>query len=124
MSIEEVDKIARGRVWSGEDAHERGLVDNLGGLDEAIASAAALAELGDEYAVRYVEKEASFQEKMMRQFLTRAVAWFGPAETSFRGAGMPAIQRSLLDFVRRETEMLASLNDPNGIYAFCDCEVE
>ncbi len=122
MSIDDVDRIARGRVWSGQDAHERGLVDNLGGLDEAIAAAAAMAEMGDGYAVRYVEKQPSFQEKMMRLFLTRAATWMG--EPSFRGAGLPTFQRSLLDFVRRETEMLASLNDPNGIYALCDCEVE
>ena len=124
MSVEEVDKIARGRVWSGQDAHEMGLVDNLGGLEDAIASAAAMAEMGEEYAVRYVEKEPSFGEKLARQFLSRATTWFGPAETDFRGAGIPPIQRSLLDLVRRETEMLSSLNDPNGVYALCDCEVE
>ena len=39
-------------------------------------------------------------------------------------ASLPPVQRSLLDFVRRETEMLSSLNDPNGVYALCDCEVE
>ncbi len=124
MSVEEVDKIARGRVWSGQDAQQIGLVDNMGGLDEAIASAAAMAELGEDYAVRYIEKQPSFSEKMARQFLTRAADWFGPVETDFRGAGLPPIQRSLLEMVRRETEMLASLNDPNGVYAICDCDLE
>jgi protease-4 len=124
MSAEEVDRIARGRVWSGQDAHERGLIDNLGGLAEAISSAAAMAEMGDKYAVRYVEKEPSFQEKLLRMFLTRTAAWLGPAEASYHRAGLPTLQRSLLDFVQRETEALASLNDPNGIYALCDCEVE
>ena len=124
MSLEEVDKIARGRVWSGQDAHEIGLVDNLGGLEEAIASAAAMAELGDEYAVRFVEKEVGFGERLARQFLTRAAGWLGGAEADFRAARVPPIQRSLLDFVRQETEMLGGLNDPNGIYALCDCELE
>ena len=124
MPVEEVDKIARGRVWSGEDAHQLGLVDNLGDLDEAIASAAAMAELGDEYAVRYMEKEAGFGERMMRQFLSRAVDWFGPVETDYRGGGFKPIQQSLLEALERETEMLASLNDPNGIYAICDCEID
>lgn len=124
MSVEEVDRIARGRVWSGQDAHEIGLVDKLGGLDEAIASAAAMAELGEEFAVRYMEKQPSFGERMARQFLSRASDWLGPAELDFRGGGLPPIQRSLLEMVRRETEMLASLNDPNGVYALCDCEVE
>ncbi len=124
MSVEEVDKIGRGRVWSGQDAHDMGLVDNLGGLEQAIASAAAMADMGEEYAVRYMEKEPSFGEKMAREFLTRAGDWFGPAGTTIRGGGMPSIQSSLLEFVRRETEMLSSLNDPNGVYALCDCEVE
>ena len=124
MSVEEVDRIARGRVWSGQDAHELGLVDNLGGLEEAIASAAAMAEMGDEYAVRFVEKELSFGEKMARQFLSRTADWFGPTATEIRGGGVPPIQRSLLELVRHETEMLASLNDPNGVYALCDCEVD
>ena len=124
IPVEEVDTIARGRVWSGQDAHELGLVDGLGDLEEAIASAAAMAELGDDYAVRFVEKEAGFGERLARQFLSRAADWFGPAELGFRAGGIPPIQRSLLEMVRREAEMLASLNDPNGVYAICDCEVE
>jgi protease-4 len=43
---QEIDGIARGRVWSGAQAHERGLVDQLGGLRAAIAEAARLAKLG------------------------------------------------------------------------------
>ena len=44
MSIADVDKIAQGRVWSGTDAHNIGLVDSLGGLEDAVAYAAKLAE--------------------------------------------------------------------------------
>lgn len=51
MTIEEVDKIAQGRVWSGVEAKENGLVDELGSLQDAIDYAAELAEL-DEYKVR------------------------------------------------------------------------
>jgi protease-4 len=54
---EAIDKIARGRVWSGAQAKERGLVDELGGLEAAQAEAAKLARLGEgSYEVRYVEK--------------------------------------------------------------------
>src|SRR5690606_21014315 len=45
-SIEQVDEVARGRVWTGAQAKERGLVDALGGLDAALADAAARAKLG------------------------------------------------------------------------------
>ena len=44
MSVADVDKIAQGRVWVGEVAHELGLVDSLGGLETAIDEAAAHAE--------------------------------------------------------------------------------
>ena len=46
MTTEEVDAVAQGRVWSGTDAYELGLVDNLGDLDDAIAAVAELADLG------------------------------------------------------------------------------
>jgi protease-4 len=57
--VEEIDGIARGRVWSGAQAHERGLVDQLGGLRDALGEAARLAKLGGKYDVRYVEREAT-----------------------------------------------------------------
>ena len=45
MSADEVDAVARGRVWTGADAHERGLVDELGGLRTAVRRAKVLAGL-------------------------------------------------------------------------------
>ncbi len=45
-SVEDVDKIAQGRVWAGVDAQRIGLVDHLGGLKDATDAAAKLAELG------------------------------------------------------------------------------
>ena len=45
MTVEEVDAIAGGKVWIGRQAKEIGLVDQLGSLDDAIASAAALAQV-------------------------------------------------------------------------------
>ena len=50
MPVEEVHKIAQGRVWIGETAKQLGLVDELGGLEEAIAEAAKLSEI-DEYRI-------------------------------------------------------------------------
>ena len=61
----DVDKIAQGRVWDGGTAHQLGLVDGFGGMDAAIAKAAALAHLGNERGVRYLERPASFREGLM-----------------------------------------------------------
>ncbi|MCL6712631.1 signal peptide peptidase SppA [Pseudoxanthomonas sp. z9] len=59
--VEAVDEVARGRVWSGAQAKERGLVDELGGMQAATDYAAQLAKLGaaDKYRVRYIEQNAS-----------------------------------------------------------------
>ncbi|MEO8810680.1 MAG: signal peptide peptidase SppA, partial [Rhodanobacter sp.] len=54
-----IDAIAQGRVWTGRQALERGLVDQLGGLDDAVAEAARLAKLGKDYPVRYQEAPVS-----------------------------------------------------------------
>ena len=53
---EEVHEIAQGRVWVGADAKDLGLIDNLGGLNDAVASAASLAEL-EEYRVTYHQQK-------------------------------------------------------------------
>ncbi len=52
LSLDDVDQIARGRVWSGEDALEKGLVDELGGLTVAIAKAREMAEIEDDAEIR------------------------------------------------------------------------
>ncbi|MBB4127403.1 protease-4 [Xanthomonas translucens] len=59
--VEAIDQVARGRVWSGAQAKERGLVDAFGGFKDAVADAAARAKLGDrdKYRVRYIEKPAT-----------------------------------------------------------------
>ncbi len=54
-SYADIDAIAQGRVWTGQQALDRGLVDQLGGMNVAIADAARLAKLGKGYPVRYVQ---------------------------------------------------------------------
>src|SRR5271154_3678357 len=66
-SVEDVDKIAQGRVWAGVDAQRIGLVDHLGGLKDATDAAAKLAELGSDYDVDYIEPELSLREELLMQ---------------------------------------------------------
>ena len=58
LAVAQVDAVGRGRVWTGAQAKERGLVDAFGGLDEAVAEAAARARLGKpgSWRVRYIER--------------------------------------------------------------------
>ncbi|WP_433853410.1 signal peptide peptidase SppA [Stenotrophomonas nitritireducens] len=77
-SVEAIDEVARGRVWSGAQAKERGLVDEFGGLKAAVADAATRAKLGgqDKYRVRYIEKMATPFAQFMTGFAgSRAGAW-------------------------------------------------
>ena len=69
--VEQVDAIARGRVWTGAQAKERGLVDELGGLQQAVIFAAKRAELGQpgDYQVRYIEKAATPFERFFTGFI-------------------------------------------------------
>src|SRR5437764_1555093 len=67
----DVDKIAQGRVWDGGTAHQIGLVDGFGAMPEAIAKAAALAHLGNERGVRYLEPSKSFSQQLIESFATK-----------------------------------------------------
>lgn len=62
MTREAVESVAAGRIWTGKDALEKGLVDELGGLDRAIALAAELAQLGagEEPSLRFLPEPPGF----------------------------------------------------------------
>lgn len=62
---QQVDQIAQGRVWDGGTAHQLGLVDGFGGIDDAVAKAAQLAGLGNERGVRYLEPPKSFRQQLI-----------------------------------------------------------
>ena len=117
-SVEDVDKIAQGRVWAGVDAQRIGLVDHLGGLKDATDAAAKLADLGSNYDVDYIEPDLSLREQLLMQLrsemvrIGRAAGWIAPEE---------GIVRALDPIVARARE-IAELNDPRGLYAYCWCE--
>lgn len=67
MTQDEIKKIGEGRVWLGKDALEIGLVDSLGNINDAVAKAVELAELGEYQLVSYPEKKDPFQE-MLKMF--------------------------------------------------------
>ena len=62
---QQVDQIAQGRVWDGGTAHQLGLVDGFGNIDDAVAKAAQLAGLGNERRVRYLEPPVSFRQQLI-----------------------------------------------------------
>ncbi len=65
---DKIDEVGQGRVWTGAQAKERGLVDRLGSYNDAIKSAATRAKLGDSVRVVYVEPERSKLETFLQHF--------------------------------------------------------
>lgn len=118
MSVEEVDKVAQGRVWSGEDALGLGLVDSLGDLDDAIAAAADLAGLGEDYTVRFIEKELEFQEQLLRDLMAET----GVLEDL--AAEKPSPLRTMVRDLERSVETVTRFNDPNYVYAWSTIETD
>ncbi|MEL7071786.1 MAG: signal peptide peptidase SppA [Cyanobacteria bacterium J06581_3] len=109
ISIERVGQVAQGRVWTGEDAIAANLVDQLGGLEDAIALAAETAELED-YQVGEYPRLPSFEEQLLNSL-------FGTGVSAV--AQLPWNKDPLTDEllkIREEFKLLESLNDPNHMY--------
>ena len=109
MSEDAVRPIAEGLVWTGAEAAEIGLVDQLGGLDGAVAAAAALAGV-DTWRIGRTRVPPSFESVLLEE-LSR----------SFRVTAMPAGGwfESLVAGVKPVVRGLSSLRDPMHVYAQC-----
>lgn len=79
LTKEQVDSIGQGRVWSGEQALERGLVDRLGSIDNAISAAAAKAGLETYRLVTYPAIKSPF-ESLLSGSADRISTWFSRRE--------------------------------------------
>ena len=113
MSMDEVVNAAQGRVWSASDALSLGLVDFLGGLDDAIDAAAARAELS-RYEVDYVEEPLSPSALFFQQ-LTERMGSLGILPRGDSVSGLLALYQPLL----AASAVIEDLQDPRHIYAFC-----
>ncbi|MCU0535267.1 MAG: signal peptide peptidase SppA [Hydrococcus sp. Prado102] len=103
-----VAQIAQGRVWSGADAKKIGLVDQIGGLDAAIAEAAKEANLGNDWEVDEYPNRRSFETELV--------------ERLFQIKGTEVAQSSdplTVEFqkFKKEIANLQTINDPKGVYA-------
>jgi protease-4 len=119
MAPEEVEKIAQGRVWSGQTAVKLGLVDKLGSLQDAVREAANKAGLRD-YEATYIEKPLTARELFIQQlnrFLFSLID-----DSALDDLHLPS---RLLSYFGSELEQMMRLNDPRGMYAYClTCNVQ
>lgn len=102
MDLVDVEEIAQGRIWSGAVAHELGLIDELGGLDSAISTAAELAGL-TRWSLLPL-REAIDPRSLLLQQLVSPSAYSGNALTFH---------------LRHVIELLEGFDDPFGTYALC-----
>jgi len=107
LKKETVQEIAQGRVWSGQEALKLGLVDEIGGLDAAVKYAAKMAKVENDYYVAGPEQEPDAFKELLRSIIQgkpHKLAKAGPVDV-------------LVGDLKRQFEMLSSLNDPQGVYA-------
>ena len=120
MTFEEVDDIGRGRVWIGSDAATINLVDNIGTVEDAAESAAALAGLEEgEYSVERIKRKRPFFTGLNEFFQLR---WARLQQRlgirSEPDRFMDAVQQAR-KILNAELDQLAQLNDPRGFYYHC-----
>jgi protease-4 len=121
-SIEDVDRVARGRVWTGSEALDRGLVDRLGSLGDAIGSAAEMAGLEEgKYRVEYVEPRLTLTQRFAMQLVQTAAPWIEQLKPA---SLLPRPFAEVLDRVQGPLERLARWNDPRNLYTYCVCEAQ
>lgn len=123
MTLEEVDAVAQGRVWSGAKAKELGLVDELGSLTDAVVAAADLAEL-TEYDTLLVEKEPSSRNKFIQQLIGKSsslLAYDAFSSDDLLSSSITDSKPAAKWFaqLQQELEVMNQFNDPQGIYTLC-----
>ncbi|MGJ3246375.1 MAG: signal peptide peptidase SppA [Elainellaceae cyanobacterium] len=114
IPLNRVSEIAQGRVWSGQAAQELGLVDELGGLEDAIQAAAEMADLGDTWQIREYPEGDRWQQ-FFEQFGS-------PRKIS----GVESVDPLSAQFERFKDEItvLKTMNDPRHIYARMPYRIE
>ena len=119
MPAEAVEAVAQGRVWSGEQALERGLIDGLGGLEAATARAAELAGLeADAYRIGYPPQEMPSLLGSLQFFSGRVLAL---ADAVGLRAWLGEQARLRLQDTSPVSALALWPADPRGRYALCDC---
>jgi protease-4 len=121
---EKIDAVAQGRVWTGAQAKERGLIDTLGNFQDAINSAAKRAKLGDAYRVAYIERESSKFEQIFSLFGESAVKALGDhfkANLALNGIPSATATEMMNDFAWL-TDMRKE-NKAFMVMAHCMCKV-
>jgi len=120
LPVDKVDAIAQGRVWSGEAAKGLGLVDQFGGLKDAVAALAKSVKLGeDDYVIDEMQPPHDWLSQVFGRYFSESR--FGARFTSSLIRGLLPTG-AVRDEAERLGDTLRSFNDPRGEYAYCFCQ--
>jgi len=119
MDPHDVDLVARGRVWNGTQAKDRGLIDQTGTLRDAIDAAARIAGLGSDYDVHYDEREPSAFEAFLIEITGSAMSRLG-----WSGSSSLHLRNTLLEELSADLKLLARSAGGFSVAAHCLCGVE
>jgi protease-4 len=121
MTVEEVDRVAQGQVWTGARARDLGLVDELGDLDEALEAAAEKAGVSEDYRVAYIERKAGTTSRLLAALLEGAAK---RTEGWALARSIVSDRRLGLDALLDDVTGLDDFGDPAGLNAYCFCETQ
>ncbi len=119
-TLDEVNAIGQGHVWSGIDAQRNGLVDHLGYLDDAVKAAARLAKL-TRYRVVFVQPQLTWAEQLALAINSMGAHVLYEADPGARSAASVMLR---FDPLKQEIERLSRFTLPNRLYAYCFCTVK
>ncbi|MGB5960706.1 MAG: signal peptide peptidase SppA [Coleofasciculaceae cyanobacterium] len=104
---QKVAQIAQGRVWAGKEAKQIGLVDQIGGVEDAIKYAASQANLGSDWELEEYPKTRSLEKRILDQLTN---------EEALEKTKRPDPLTAEFLKLKADMEVLQSMNDPRGIY--------
>ena len=116
ISTDNIEKIAEGRIWTGQQALEMGLVDKLGGLNDAVNVAAELAGIS-EFEVFYPTRLLSPYEQFIQEIsqnVSLSLNHFGI------NLWLPEVINNSAESIISPLKYLSNFNDPRGMYLHCD----
>ncbi|MCE0827224.1 signal peptide peptidase SppA [Buttiauxella sp. A2-C2_NF] len=111
---EQIDEIAQGHVWTGQDAKANGLVDSLGDFDDAVAKAAELAKLKT-WHLDFWKDDPSFLDMVFESMSGSVRAMLPQALQAY----LPAPLADAALAVKAQNDKFGTMNDPQNRYAFC-----
>ena len=115
-SFEDVDEIAQGRVWTGQQAAERGLIDKTGTFQDAIEASARIAGLGDKYQIEWIEPKQSALDEFFTGFVAGAISHLNLSITTPDSFPVSWLQAMLSDL-----QFIAARQGTFTVAAHCLC---